>query len=72
MKPDFPSSIPRSRPSVLIGAIRFARKPLRVPSPGIAAFLFADPESLDQISVALRIPVFEIVQEAAAGPDHLQ
>src|SRR5437867_12613947 len=73
MKPDFPSSVPRHRLSGSCAAIRFDwRPPAGVPSSGIAAFLFADPESLDQLSVALRIPVLEIVQEAAAGSDHLE
>src|SRR2546425_3820859 len=73
MKPDFPSSAPRNRPSGSIDAIRFGWKPpAGVPSSGIAAFLFADPEFLDQFSVALRIPVLEVVEEAAAGSDHLE
>src|SRR5206468_12586719 len=73
MKPDFPSTVPRNRLSGSIHAIRFGWKPpAGVPSPGIAAFLFADPEFLDQLQVALRIPVFEIVQEASAGSDLLE
>src|SRR6266571_1986698 len=73
MKPDFPSTVPRNRPSGSIHAIRFGWKPpAGVPSSGIAAFLFADPKFLDQLPVPLRIPVLEIVQEASAGSDHLE
>src|SRR3989441_1067860 len=73
MKTGFPSGVPRSRSSGSLAAIRFAWIP---PAAAVArdrrAFLFANPELLDQLSVALRVPVLEVVQETAAGPDHLE
>src|SRR5256885_1082171 len=73
MKAGFPSGVPRSRSSGSLAAIRFAWNP---PAGAVArvrrAFLFANPELLDQLSVALRVPVLEVVKEAAAGPDHLE
>src|SRR5437867_1633093 len=73
MKTGFPSGVPRSRSCESLAAIPFAHKP---PAGAVSrdrrAFLFANPELLDQLSVALRVPVLEVVQEAAAGPDHLQ
>src|SRR2546425_12698184 len=73
MKTGFPSGIPRSRSSGSLAAIRFAWiPPAGAVSRDRRAFLFANPELLDQLSVALRVPVLEVVQETAAGPDHLE
>src|SRR6185295_10871707 len=73
MKTGFPSEIPRSRSCGSPSAIRFAWKPPAVQfARDRRAFLFANPELLDQLSVALGVPVLEVVQETAAGSDHFE
>src|SRR5437867_517655 len=73
MKTGFPSGVPRCRSTCVFAAIRLAWKPCAGTLARVRrAFLFANPELLDQLSVALRVPVLEIVQQAAARSDHLE